>query len=257
MKLAVLSAAAAVSVASLLPGVRAQGACGNATLSLSSTQPNVLIIGDSISMAVPYTPGGYGVPVQQILGGKGVFAQHGGGWFSGGQASNTPKGLNCTDASNPDGYLPSSFQGTFDVISFNYGLHDLVNCSDNPECSEHVDIPTYAQNVATIYARLAARAKTVIFQTTTPVPNVTTSLGRSYQSAIDYNLAAIQSLKAASGGAIVISDLWSAVIKFCGVGYTSCSLQLPANVHFAPAGQTFLGNAVANGILQILGKAEG
>lgn len=254
MKLALLSAAAA-AVASLLPGARAQGGCGNATFPLSSTMPNVLIIGDSISMPVPYTPGGYGVPVDQILTAKGVFAQHAGGWFSGGQASNTPKGLSCTDPTHSDGYIPSAFEGKFDVISFNYGLHDLVNCTDNPECSEHVDIPTYAQNLATIYARLAARAKTVVFQTTTPVPNITTSLGRSYQNAIAYNLAAIQSLKAASGGAIVISDLWTAVIKYCGVGYVNCSLQIPANVHFEPAGQTFLGNIVANGILQILGLA--
>jgi hypothetical protein len=177
------------------------------------------------------------------------------GWFSGGQASNTPKGLNCTDESNPDGYLPSSFQGTFDVISFNYGLHDLVNCSDNPECSrarrhphlraerrDHLRPPRGPRQDGHLPDDHARSQRHHV-------------LGRSYQSAIDYNLAAIQSLKAASGGAIVISDLWSAVIKFCGVGYTSCSLQLPANVHFAPAGQTFLGNAVANGILQILGKA--
>jgi hypothetical protein len=51
----------------------------------------------------------------------------------------------------------------------------------------------------------------------------------------------------------ISSGLLQAVIKHCGAYYTSCDLQLPANVHFTPAGQAFLGNAVSNSILAALG----
>lgn len=95
------------AAALLLLGVLARGAhgaastCGNVTVPPDATATaNVLVIGDSISMAVPYTPGGYGVPLQALLRAKGVATQHAGGWFSGGQASNTPKGLLCTTADN-------------------------------------------------------------------------------------------------------------------------------------------------------------
>lgn len=43
------------------------------------------------------------------------------------------------------------------------------------------------------------------------------------------------------------------VIGQCGALYKSCPLQLPANVHFEPLGQAFLGTVVANKILQVLG----
>jgi hypothetical protein len=71
--------------------------CGNYTAPPSSTAAHsVLVIGDSISMAVPYTPGGYGVPLQRILAGHNVAVNHAGGWFIGGQCSNTAKGMECT-----------------------------------------------------------------------------------------------------------------------------------------------------------------
>jgi len=124
----------ALVVAAVSHAVSAQSdtLCGNKTLPLSTTQPNVLICGDSISMAVPYTPGGYGVNVQRILGAAGVSVQHVGGWFGGGQASNTVKGLLCTDSATPNNYL--DFSGTFDVAHIAYGLHDLVNCCPSCGC---------------------------------------------------------------------------------------------------------------------------
>ena len=48
--------------ASLEPG--AVSPCGDSTDPLEPGTKNVLIIGDSISMAVPYTPGGYGKNVE-------------------------------------------------------------------------------------------------------------------------------------------------------------------------------------------------
>jgi hypothetical protein len=100
-------------------------ACGDYPEPLSTTQPNVLLIGDSISMAVPSTPGGYGINARTLLAAQNVTVQHNGGWGKGGQASNTVKGLECTNISTAGNWL--NFTGTFDVIHFNFGLHDLVD----------------------------------------------------------------------------------------------------------------------------------
>ena len=125
--------------------------CGNYPEPWSSTQPNVLIVGDSISMAVPSTydccmccdafkcassvtlytvkltkvhysrqynsPGGYGANVKSLLQAKNITVQHNGGWGKGGQASNTVKGLECTNASTPGYWL--NFTGQIDIIHFN------------------------------------------------------------------------------------------------------------------------------------------
>lgn len=115
-----------------------------------------------------------------------------------------------------------------------------------------MDLPTYGANVVSIYQRLAARARTVIFATTTPVPNVVTSLGRTYAAAVAYNAEAVSALKAAVGATLQVDDLWSAVISYCGANYTTCALQIPNNVHLEPAGEAYLGNIVANTILQAL-----
>lgn len=238
-----LSATATLAAAAVSP-------CGNATAAPTGT--SVLVIGDSISMAVPYTPGGYGVPLQALLRAKGITAEHVGGWFAGGQASNTPKGLECTQPTTPQNYL--NFTGTYDVVTINYGLHDLVNCTTSPECSEHVDVGTYAANIVTLLQRWAPRARHLVWVTTTPVPNVTTSLGRSYAAAVAYNAAAAAAIAAAfPAGSVTTADLWATVIAACGAGYTSCALQLPANVHFAPAGQRALATALAEVVERVLG----
>ena len=100
----VLFAAACASAAPL---------CGNATLPLSSTQKNVLLIGDSISMTPPYTPGGYGGALEALLAAKNIAVQHAGGNFGGGQAGDTRLGLKCTNLTGA-GYL--DFSGTFYLI---------------------------------------------------------------------------------------------------------------------------------------------
>jgi len=66
--------------------------CGDYPEPLNATGPNVLMIGDSISMPVPFTPGGYGVNAREMLEARNVSAFHAGGWGHGGKASNTAKG---------------------------------------------------------------------------------------------------------------------------------------------------------------------
>ena len=47
--------------------------------------------------------------------------------------------------------------------------------------------------------------------------------------------------------------IFQGVIGHCGAYYTACDLQLPANVHFTPLGQQFLGELVSDAVLKALG----
>ena len=113
---ALLVAAAALARSS----AQSDTQCGNATEPLVAGKRNVLLIGDSISMSDPYTPGGYGVPLRALLEAAGVAVQHAGGWFGGGQCSNTVKGLLCTNASTPNNYITIPGGGKFDVVHANW-----------------------------------------------------------------------------------------------------------------------------------------
>ena len=96
--------------------------CGNLTRPLDPTKKNILIIGDSISMTPPYTPGGYGHALEALLSARGYAVQHAGGDFSGGQAGDSHMGVLCTNESYSGSYfagLPAGAQ--FDLIHFNYG----------------------------------------------------------------------------------------------------------------------------------------
>lgn len=233
----------------VLPSSAAPAApCGNATLPLESTKKNVLLVGDSISMSPPYTPGGYGHILEQLLSAQGVFVQHAGGDFSGGQCADTRTGLKCTNLTGP-GML--DVEGTFDLIHFNYGLHDLANYS---AALPPLPLPQYGENLATIYQRFAAKSRMVMWTTTTPCPNVPTSFGRSWQLVVDYNKQALASLTAvAPGGKLLVDDLWQAMVSACGDHYTNCKYQLPANVHLTPAGEELLAAAASREILRALG----
>lgn len=175
---------------------------------------------------------------------------------TGGQASNTVKGLNCTAASTQGNWL--NFTGVYDVIHFNFGLHDLVAAGPG-EGEEHVPLSVYGQNLAEIYHRLAARAKHIIWTTTTPCPSIPgySHLGRTEGNVTLYNAEALRTLQAAAsaaGKSLIVDDLHTAVDDYCGVNYTSCDLQLPRNVHYEPKGQEYLGKHVTASILKALGR---
>ena len=94
---------------------------------------------------------------------------------------------------------------------------------------ELVKLEQYAKNLAVIYERLAPRAKTIVWATTTPCPNVTTSMGRTDARVQAYNAAALSALTAAAaraGTKLVVDDLYGAVIGYCGKDYKTCDLQV-------------------------------
>jgi hypothetical protein len=114
-------------------------------------------------------------------------------------------------------------------------------------------LPAYSANIATIFQRLATKAKNVMWTSTTPVADVPQPFNRTYDSAVAFNKAALAAATAANGGkAPLVNDLWTDFIAHCGARYKSCDLQLPANVHLTPAGIAFAAASAARDILAAL-----
>ena len=122
----------------------------------SAKLPNVLVIGDSVSIC--YTTGQDGSPVyvQELL--KDVAqVQHGPWDVSDGGAGDTAAGVACLDT-----WLRTQRQTVvkWDLILFNFGLHDMTNTS-------HCEA-LYRSQLTNITARLAALGTKLIYVTTTP-----------------------------------------------------------------------------------------
>ena len=123
-------------------------------LPLSTTLPNCLVIGDSVSDQ--YTPS-----VAALLN-KTCFVQHA-PWVGGGSANNAANGLfnlqNCRwlrTALRPDQDVH------WDLIMFNFGLHDLMNVWPAP-------LAIYTETLANITdILLAAKPTHLIYALTTP-----------------------------------------------------------------------------------------
>src|SRR6185503_1433894 len=108
--------------------------------------PRILLIGDSISI-------GYTVPVRNLLKGKANVHRNPG---NGGPTTN---GL-----ANLTKWLGD---GKWDVIHFNWGLHDLKFL---PDGNRQVDTEAYEKNMRELVRRLKATGAELIWASTTPVP---------------------------------------------------------------------------------------
>ncbi len=117
--------------------------------------PRVLLIGDSISM-------GYTLPVRERLQGKANVHR------PAENCSESAKGVKRLDAWLGD--------GKWDVIHFNFGLHDLKYLDAagkyvTPDKGKQVaSVADYEKNLRAIVARLKQTGANLIFATTTPVP---------------------------------------------------------------------------------------
>ena len=191
--------------------------------------PRVLLIGDSISM-------GYTVAVRELLQGKANVHRIP---TNGGPTS---RGVESIDAWLGD--------GKWDVIHFNFGLHDLVYMGPDgsrlvdpkaPGSKHQVPLPDYEKNLTQIVAKLKATGAKVIWCNTTPVPEG--SPGRVGDEALQFNAAADRVMSAAG---VPTNDLHSHAKA------RLTDIQLPANVHFTPDGSKFLAEKVAAEIAQAL-----
>jgi acyl-CoA thioesterase-1 len=170
------------------------------------------LIGDSISMG--YTP-----VVQERLKGKANVHRIG---ENGGPTSN---GVAKVDA----------WLGTFewDVIHFNFGLHDLKVMEDG---KRQVELEQYEANLRKIAARLKETGAKVIFATTTPVPEGKVSPVRRPEDVARYNEAAMRVMKEMG---IEVNDLYEVALPKLK------EIQRPVNVHFTETGYAVLGERVA------------
>jgi hypothetical protein len=188
--------------------------------------PKALLIGDSISQ-------GYTQPVIDLLKGK--------------IAVSRPK-ANCGSTevglANLDKWLEG---GSWQVIHFNWGLHDL--CYRNPESKtqgnrdkvngkQSVPLPLYEKNLEALVLRLKATGASLIFATTTLVPEG--EAGRFVGDDVKYNSAALAIMKKHG---VAIDDL-HALTK----GFSADLFVGPGNVHFKPEGSQKLAAQVAESL---------
>lgn len=183
--------------------------------------PRVLLLGDSISI-------GYTVAVREALAGKANVHR---------PAANcgpTIRGLEAIDE-----WLG---EGKWDVIHFNWGLHDLRYIED----AQQVPLPEYEKNLTTLVERLKKTGAQLIWCSTTPVPEGV-SPPRKNDDVIAYNAVAAKIMKAND---IAVDDLYSFALP------KLAEIQRPANVHFSDEGSKVLAGQVAKRIAEALGEKK-
>jgi acyl-CoA thioesterase-1 len=177
--------------------------------------PRVLLIGDSISI-------GYTIPVRELLKGKANLHRI---LTNGGPTSNGMEHIS--------EWLGS---GKWDVIHFNFGLHDLKIGESEVR---QVPIDDYERNLRQLVSRMRQTGARLIFATTTPVPDAKVNPRRVNADVITYNKVANKVMRE---NGIPIDDLYTfAMPKLPGI-------QLPANVHYTPEGYQALAEQVAESI---------
>ncbi len=193
--------------------------------------PFVLIIGDSIAI-------GYTGKVAQSLKGKANVIHNPG------NAQGTSFGLTKLKSWIGD--------RKWDVIHFNWGLHDLKRVkvagtsqnSTDPNDPYQATVEQYSENMKKLVATLKNTGSKLIFATTTPYPTVNNPY-RDEKDAAIYNAAA---LKIMEENSIEVNDLHGVVKDRLE------ELQKPKNVHFKGSGSAALAKKVSEAIEAALQK---
>jgi lysophospholipase L1-like esterase len=234
---AALSAGAAAAPSKPNPGSKAEISKRSWVFTPDPNLPNVLIIGDSISI-------GYTLEVRALLAGKAnVFRPVSADGKNAENCSGTTKGVKSVDR-----WLAGR---KWDVIHFNFALHDLKHVSQpgedtatsKTEDPQQANLEQYRQNLETIVQKLQTTGARLVFATTTPVAPGTSNPLREPEAPPRYNAAASEIMKKHD---IRINDLFA----FCAPELEE--LQLPQNVHFTTAGSKALAGQVAKAIEQAL-----
>ncbi len=188
--------------------------------------PRILIIGDSISI-------GYTREVRQRFAGRA-------------NVHRPPDNCGPTifGLEQLDGWLGP---GRWDVIHFNFGLHDLKFMDANgtyivpgPKDRPLASPMEYADNLRQIVMRLQRTGARLVFANTTPVPGGT--VGRVEGSEHAYNAAAERVMRETG---VTINDLHA-------FAAAHPNFQRPHNVHFTPEGCAALADHVAATIAPLL-----
>lgn len=136
----------------------------------------------------------------------------------------------------------------WDVIHFNWGLHDLTvmlgQGGVRNDGSHQVALDQYKRNLEELVSRLKATGATLIWATTTPVPDgPVTELYRRKRDVPEYNAAALEIMRR---NGIQVDDLYSFALPRLS------KIQKPVNVHFTDEGADALAQPVAASIRRAL-----
>lgn len=181
--------------------------------------PRVLLIGDSISI-------GYTLPVRKLLEGKANvhrIPQNGGP---------TKNGI-----ANIEKWLGT---GKWDVIHFNWGIHDLKIMEDG---KRQVEPAAYEQNLRTLVARMQATGAKLIWATTTPIPDGELNPPRQFGQVQEYNAIAARVM---TERGIPTDDLNAHITP------EFTKLSIPKDLHYTKEGSEFLAKKVAEEITKAL-----
>ncbi len=209
--------------------------------------PNVLIIGDSISIG--YTPF-----VKELLTGKANVYRP---TLESGNNENcegTTKGIQNIErwlkASGAETPMTIGAASQWDIIHFNFGLHDIKHVdpitgknSNNPKDPLQADLKQYKKNMEAIVEKLKLSGAHLIFGTTTPYPDDVEGVLRDPGMPVKYNRAAIKIMNQQD---VMINDLYNFMLPRMN------ELQLPKNVHFKPEGYQALAEKVVERIKEVL-----
>jgi hypothetical protein len=175
--------------------------------------PRVLLIGDSVSR-------GYTLPTRKEL--SGIANVH-----------RAPE--NCGPTANGLKKIEIWLgDGKWDLIHFNFGIHDRATKAED-----------YEQRMEQLIARMKATGAKVIWASTTPVPPDTKDGPSATQAIIDKNAIAA---KLAKKHGLLVDDLFAFMTPL------QAKLQNPKDVHFTAEGYDALGKQVAGSIKAALGK---
>ncbi|MDR3709638.1 MAG: SGNH/GDSL hydrolase family protein [Capsulimonadaceae bacterium] len=205
----------------------------NAPVAQSANLPNVLLIGDSIA-------GGYTKYVRALLAGKAnVYRESK-------NEGNTTSGV-----AHVDEWI-AQHPGHWAVIHFNFGLHDikLAPRRSEPAYPGGYEAPPdqYEKNLRTIDARFKTTGASLIFATTTPVPDCRLDPPRTKGDEVKYNQIA---LKVMHDDGVAIDDLYNVALPLID------QIQLKQNVHYTQAGYEILAKSVAASIEAALAARQG
>ena len=174
--------------------------------------PRVLLIGDSVSR-------GYTQPTRKALAGKANVHR------APANCGPTASGLK-----NLEVWLGA---GKWDVIHFNFGIHDRATPAAD-----------YVKRLEEIVARLEKTGAKLIWASTTPIPD-NPAQKQTAQSVVDKNALAAEVMKKHG---IPTDDLFGAMTPRLK------EFQPPLDVHYTGAGYDFLGAKVGESVLAVLAR---
>jgi acyl-CoA thioesterase-1 len=131
----------------------------------------------------------------------------------------------------------------WDVIHFNWGIHDLKYMPDGKRQVEPAD---YEKNLRVLVAKMKATGAKLIWATTTPIPDGELNPPRRFGQVKEYNEIAARVMKDAG---VAVDDLNGFITP------DLAKLQNPKDVHFNAAGSAALAKKVAEEIQKALPAA--